>query len=530
MASSTANIRANRISPTKHKIIWSDEGIKAYQDLLLQTLPALQLNEADELLPGGASVLFQLTNHILSTAATLTNVSRKMSSKPSEKKIAKVPEDISEARKDKAIAHAKLLHASHDPANNESEKANLLSNFKLAKARHQNLVRKYNNDKESKRDHDFLNLLSSNPAKVFKSIKSAKSKDSKTIKLLKVGEKTYFDDAVADGFFDSISSLKTLPPITSPNFDTFAEDYRHIIEICKSGAKIPRITMKAAKDLLLKIRPSVTDFFSISASHYLNGGHAAIAHFRFLFNVVLENIELAAIEEMNRAHAIILYKRHGKDKTFDSSYRTISSCPFISKAIDIYLGQLSKEDWMKRQAETQFQGEGLCHDMAALLLTTTIQHSLSIKMPIFVLLLDAKSAFDLVLRQILVRRLFLDSPQDQRIIYWDKRLANRTTYCQWEDELMGPIRDQLGLEQGGPNSSEFYKIYNNEQISSAQTSGFGASVYNITVAAIGQADDTALVSHDLSSLQQLLSLSLSYCKDYQVQLSTTKTKLLFLLI
>ena len=131
---------------------------------------------------------------------------------------------------------------------------------------------------------------------------------------------------------------------------------------------------------------------------------------------------------MNRAHAIILYKRHGKDKTFDSSYRTISSCPFISKAIDIYLGQLSKEDWMKRQAETQFQGEGLCHDMAALLLTTTIQHSLSIKMPIFVLLLDAKSAFDLVLRQILVRRLFLDSPQDQRIIYWDKRLANRTTY------------------------------------------------------------------------------------------------------
>ena len=91
---------------------------------------------------------------------------------------------------------------------------------------------------------------------------------------------------------------------------------------------------------------------------------------------------------------------------------------------------------------------------------------------------------------------------------------------------MGPIRDQLGLEQGGPNSSEFYKIYNNEQLSSAQRSGFGASVHNNTVAAIGQADDTALVSHDLSSLQQLLSLSLTYCKEYQVQLSTSKTKLL----
>ena len=91
---------------------------------------------------------------------------------------------------------------------------------------------------------------------------------------------------------------------------------------------------------------------------------------------------------------------------------------------------------------------------------------------------------------------------------------------------MGPIKDELGLEQGGPNSSEFYKIYNNEQLSSAQVSGFGASVGNDKIAAIGQADDTALVSHDILSLQHLLNLSLSYCSKYQVQLSATKTKLL----
>ena len=191
-----------------------------------------------------------------------------------------------------------------------------------------------------------------------------------------------------------------------------------------------------------------------------------------------------------------------------------------------YLGQLSIADWKEKQADTQFQGEGMSHEMAALLLTITIQSSLLSLKTIFVLLLDAKSAFDLVLRQILIRRLYLDSPKDQRVIYWDKRLANRTTYCQWEDQLMGPISDELGVEQGGPNSSEFYKIYNNEQLSSAQVSGFGAAVGNITIAAIGQADDTALVSHDLSSLQQLLNLTLSYCKKYQVELSAVKTKLL----
>ena len=168
----------------------------------------------------------------------------------------------------------------------------------------------------------------------------------------------------------------------------------------------------------------------------------------------------------------------------------------------------------------------MSHELAALLLTTTIQHSLSNKKPAFVLLLDAKSAFDLVLREILVRRLFLDTTPDQRIRYWDLRLENRTTFCQWDGQLMGPIRDQLGVEQGGPNSSEFYKIYNNEQLSSAQQSGLGIPIGDENVAAIGQADDSANVSNDIFQLQHLLQLSLNYCAKYQVELSAAKTKLL----
>ena len=112
------------------------------------------------------------------------------------------------------------------------------------------------------------------------------------------------------------------------------------------------------------------------------------------------------------------------------------------------------------------------HESASLLLTSSIQNSLISSKPLFVLLLDAKSAFDLVLREILVRRLYLDTTPDQRIYYWDLRLSNRITYCMWDDQTMGPIHDQLGLEQGGPNSSEHYKIYNNEQLVTAQESGF----------------------------------------------------------
>ena len=168
----------------------------------------------------------------------------------------------------------------------------------------------------------------------------------------------------------------------------------------------------------------------------------------------------------------------------------------------------------------------MSHELASLLVTLAIHNSLSLSEPLFILLLDAKSAFDLVLRQILVRRLFLDTTPDQRIRYWDLRLSNRTTFCQWEGDTMGPISDELGLEQGGPNSSEHYKIYNNEQLITAQERGFGTTISGFPVAAVGQADDTALISNDIHQLQCLLNLSVLYCNKHQVQLSPGKTKLL----
>ena len=80
----------------------------------------------------------------------------------------------------------------------------------------------------------------------------------------------------------------------------------------------------------------MNDIFSITALHYLNGGFEALNHFQFILNAIIENIANAEIPEINTVHAHILYKGHKKDKTVDSSYRTISTCPFIAKCLDTY--------------------------------------------------------------------------------------------------------------------------------------------------------------------------------------------------
>ena len=91
---------------------------------------------------------------------------------------------------------------------------------------------------------------------------------------------------------------------------------------------------------------------------------------------------------------------------------------------------------------------------------------------------------------------------------------------------MGPISDELGVEQGGVNSGEFYKIYGKPQLQMAQDSKLGVNLAkDLTISAIGQADDTALVANDLHSLQNLLQLTLYYCSKFNVELCAGKTVL-----
>ena len=90
---------------------------------------------------------------------------------------------------------------------------------------------------------------------------------------------------------------------------------------------------------------------------------------------------------------------------------------------------------------------------------------------------------------------------------------------------MGPIHDECGVEQGGISSSEYFKVYNNDQLNLAQSSKFGVELGPLTISSVGQADDVGLLSDDIHALQGLLDLSLYFCRKQHISLSSAKTKL-----
>ena len=279
--------------------------------------------------------------------------------------------------------------------------------------------------------------------------------------------KVYEGDLVGDGFYDSISHLKTQEHhhlMSNSNFKAANQEYSDILRICKGNTPIPPITLKQTEDILHSIRPAVIDNVSISGLHYRYSGESGIIHLNQIINGFIGNVNNTSLDELNTARACILHKGHGKNRSLAESYRTISCCPFLSRVLDAYLDKIYSHIWKKEQAQTQFQGQDSSHELAALLLTECIGVSLEAnKKPVYVLYLDAKSAFDLVIRQLLINKLYHHGIQDEGLLLLDNRLKYRKTVCEWNGQLMGPISDQWGLEQGGKNSSEFYKVYNNDQ-------------------------------------------------------------------
>ena len=520
------NISAPRIDNTRVKIKWSEEGIRMYEQIVSAQLSSLRETWSETSSKSIYSVLLQSTNQVLNHAARITNKAYVLGKKWMPKS-RKKPRDVIKAENLLNKSHRLLKKAQNSPLSTGKQLDDAKEYHSEMRAAYRRLLRSLNLQENIKRDAKFNTITSNNPSPAHKFLRSVRTCASSAVQNLTVNNKEYIGEHVPDGFFDSLSTLKTIDVSAHlENFKDLRLDYENIVKICSSGPKIPQISLIQSTEILCDLRGQVNDLYSVTANHYVNAGHAGFVQFNHMLNVIISELNIVSLPEINSVYAIILYKGHNKDKTSDRSYRSISVCPLIAKGMDSYIRLLNIEKWNSAKASTQFQGEGSSHELSALLLTEVIQHSLHVsKKPMYALYLDARSAYDRAVRQLLIRNLYFSGTTGQELIFINERLQHRQTYCEWDKNLMGPIDDTLGVEQGGVNSDSFYKLLNNEQLLVSQESELGVTMGDITISAIGQADDVVLTSNNPYSLFNLLYLTKEYCSKYMVELVQDKTKL-----
>ena len=513
-------ITAPRTTFLRRKILWTDTGISEYQSLVGAQLAELRQVWQNSSSLASTSILMQSTNCILTLAANTTNPSIDLNERKKTRS-SKTPKTVLAAQRKLQAKYRWWLRRPTPMAR---------EHFLEAKKKYRQSVRIERLHQAVKRDTMLDSILTKNPKTIYSYLRSIRKTNTSSIQTLSVGERVYEDGAVADGFYDSMTALKTCDMSllsTDPDLSEHFTNYEHILKICEADQNIPEISVKSAEKLLRRMKTHVIDIYSVTSLHYLYAGHEGIKHYTALINTFIRNVNNATLDEVNTALGLILFKGHRKPKNCDRSYRTISTCPFIAKSLDLYIRDLYQDLWSEATASTQYLDSGSSHELASLLVTEVIQYSLNVNnKPVYLLILDAQSAYDRCLRQILCTELYMTGMNGSALLLIDNRLKSRATVYQWEEQMLGPAKDATGFEQGGINSGDFYKLYNNEQLKSAQKSALGVNIGSSIISAIGQADDVILAADNLDSLRYLAVLTEKYCSNFRVKLVAAKTKLL----
>ena len=130
--------------------------------------------------------------------------------------------------------------------------------------------------------------------------------------------------------------------------------------------------------------------------------------------------------------------------------------------------------------------------------------------PVYIAFLDAKSAFDVVVREILLRKVYLYgiNPASWQLI--DDLHLNSYSVINWNNESSEKFEVIQGVKQGGLLSADLNKVYSNDMFDTLDQCGVGGRIGDIRVAAPGCCDDVAVQSNDPSDLQILVNNSKYY--------------------
>ena len=227
--------------------------------------------------------------------------------------------------------------------------------------------------------------------------------------------------------------------------------------------------------------------------------------------------------QFQRGTVVPIVKDHQGDKGDLNNYRGITIAPIISKIFEhvlriIFQPYLSTSNYQfgfKRKSSTS---------LAIHSLKETINYYTSNGSNVYCSFLDASKAFDrlvhaglfmkLLKRQVPLTFLCL-------IVMWYSDLECRV---RWGDATSEWFTIEAGVRQGGVLSPIFYCIYVDDLVDILSALGIGCYLRQMFLSILLYADDMALMAPSLKGLQTLLSVTETYCKEWDILLNAKKTK------
>ena len=267
------------------------------------------------------------------------------------------------------------------------------------------------------------------------------------------------------------------------------------------------------------------DNFGLSIENVCYAGDECIFFLEKLINAIFSH---GKIPEMLKTGLLSPIFKNKGDKKDSKNYRGISVLPIILKIIEYILRKDLRKTFDSQQSPLQRGFTPNASPMnCALLLEEFCRDSLDQNKPVYVSFLDAKSAFDVVNKEILMRKAYFSNLEPAPWVLIDGIHTDSHSSIKWGANISDQFEIHQGVKQGGLLSADLYKLYVDDLLHILEGSGVGGKIGNIVLNAAACADDVLLMSNSPYELQTLINFSLQYSKLHRYILQPVKSVILW---
>lgn len=199
--------------------------------------------------------------------------------------------------------------------------------------------------------------------------------------------------------------------------------------------------------------------------------------------------------------------------------------PVILKIIEYILRKDLRKTFDSQQSHLQLGFTRNAFPMnCALLLETFCRDSRDQNKPLYV---DAKSAFDVVNKEILMQKAKFSNIKPAPRVLIDDIHTDSHSSIKWGGNITDQFEINQCIKQCGLLSADLYKLYVDDLLHILESFGVGGKIGNIVLNAAVCADAVPLISNSPYELQMLINFSLQYSKFHRYILQLVKSVVLW---
>lgn len=356
---------------------------------------------------------------------------------------------------------------------------------------------------------NIMNARQSDNALFHRLIRKQRGQSQKFIDDLKVGQETFQQENIINGWYQHFSSLATKKD--NECFDLkflklVEEEVSTIYALCLDPKHVLKpVTEVEIKDAVNSLnRGKAPDIYGVSAEHVYYGGQQVLSTIHTLINDILLNHEVPVNLKLGILNPIFKNKGNCRES---QNYRGITITPVLTRILEATLKArinpiLHRQQHPLQRGFTRNSSPMNC----ALLVEEFYRNNKDLKKPTYIAFMDVKSAFDVVVHPNLMRKLYNSGVTGHEWLVIESLHRDSLTSVKWQGQISSTYVNQQGVRQGGILSADLFKVYNNGTLYRIDSSGKGATIGEIGVQAPTCADDMSLLSNSSCGLQSLIHI------------------------